>query len=44
MAIAVNCLKDNKIAIALEPPDLGNSFRGETRDPDVLIIEIRQWK
>ncbi len=44
MAMAVDYLKGKGIAIAREPIDLGNSFRGEIRDPDGLIIELRQWK
>jgi catechol 2,3-dioxygenase-like lactoylglutathione lyase family enzyme len=44
MAMAVGYLKDKGIAIAQEPVDLGDSFRGEIRDPDGLIIELRQWK
>ncbi len=44
MAKAVDYLRDKGIAIALEPVDLGDSFRGEIRDPDGLIIELRQWK
>ena len=28
----------------MEPVDLGYSFRGEIRDPDGLILELRQWK
>lgn len=44
MAMAVGYLKGKGIAIAQEPIDLGNSFRGEIRDPDGLIIELRQWK
>ena len=44
MAKAVDYLKGKGIAIALEPVDLGDSFRGEIRDPDGLIIELRQWK
>mgnify|MGYP003454929424 FL=1 len=44
MATAVNYLKDKGIAMAQEPIDLGNSFRGEIRDPDGLIIELRQWE
>jgi hypothetical protein len=30
--------------MAREPVDLGHSLRGEIRDPDGLIIELRQWK
>jgi glyoxylase I family protein len=44
IAKAVDYLKDKGIAIAREPIDLGDSFRGEIRDPDGLIIELRQWK
>ena len=44
MAKAVNYLKGKGIAIAREPVDLGDSLRGEIRDPDGLMIEIRQWK
>ena len=44
MAIAVDYLKGKGITIAQEPIDLGNSFRGEIRDPDGLLIELRQWK
>lgn len=44
MAEAVNYLKDNRVVIAREPIDLGDSFRAEIRDPDHLLIELRQWK
>lgn len=44
MATAVNYLKDKGIAMAREPIDLGDSFRGEITDPDGLMIELRQWK
>lgn len=44
MAKAVEYLKGKGIAIAREPVDLGESFRGEIKDPDGLIIELRQWK
>ena len=44
MTTAVDYLKNKGIAIALEPVDLGDSFRGEIRDPDGLILELRQWK
>ena len=44
MAKAVDYLKGKGIAIAREPVDLGDSFRGEIRDPDGLMIELRQWK
>ena len=44
MAKAVEYLRGKGIDIALEPIDLGDSFRGEIRDPDGLIIELRQWK
>lgn len=44
MAMTVDYLKGKGIAIAQEPIDLGNSFRGEIRDQDGLIIELRLWK
>ena len=44
MAKAVDYLRSRGIEIALDPVDLGNSYRGEIRDPDGLIIELRQWK
>lgn len=44
MTKAVDYLKGKRIAIARQPVDLGDSFRGEIRDPDGLIIELRQWK
>ena len=44
MAEAVEYLKGKGIDMAVEPVDLGGSFRGEIRDPDGLIIELRQWK
>jgi glyoxylase I family protein len=44
MAKAVDYLKGKGIAMDREPVDLGDSFRGEIRDPDGLIIELRQWK
>ena len=44
MAKAVNFLKSKGIAIALAPVDLGDSLRGEIRDPDGIMIELRQWK
>lgn len=44
MTKAVEYLPSKGIALALEPVDLGDSFRGEIRDPDGLVIELRQWK
>ncbi len=44
MVKAVDYLKGKGIRIARDPVDLGDSFRGEIRDPDGLIIELRQWK
>ena len=44
MSEAVDYLKGKGITIARGPVDLGDSFRGEIRDPDGLIIELRQWK
>ena len=43
MERAVEYLKQKGIPIAVEPVNLGNSLRGEIRDPDGLTIEIRQW-
>lgn len=44
MTEAVAYLEGKGIPIAKEPVDIGDSFRGEIRDPDGLIIELRQWK
>jgi catechol 2,3-dioxygenase-like lactoylglutathione lyase family enzyme len=44
MAQAVDYLKGKGIAITRDPIDLGDSFRGEIRDPDGLMIELREWK
>lgn len=44
MTKAVDYLQGKGVAIAVQPKDLGNSVRGEIRDPDGLIIELRQWK
>jgi glyoxylase I family protein len=44
MTTAVDYLQSKGIAIVLKPVDLGDSFRGEIRDPDGLILELRQWK
>ena len=44
MTKAVDYLKSQGIDMAREPVDLGGSYRGEIRDPDGLIIELRQWK
>jgi glyoxylase I family protein len=44
MTAAVDYLQNKGIAIAMEPVDLGDSFRGEIRDPGGLILELRQWK
>jgi len=44
MTKAVNYLKAKGIPLAVEPVDLGGSYRAEIRDPDGLIIELRQWK
>ena len=41
---AVEHLKSKGVEITIPPVDLGNSFRGEIRDPDGLIIELREWK
>ena len=41
---AVAHLKSKGVEITVPPVDLGDSFRGEIRDPDGLIIELREWK
>ena len=43
MESAVDYLKSKGIQMAVEPVDMGNSYRGEIRDPDGLTIELRQW-
>jgi len=42
MTKAVDYLRDKGVTLAVEPVDLGDSHRGEIRDPDGLIIELRQ--
>jgi len=44
MPAAVEYLKGKGVPIAVPPVDLGDSWRGEIRDPDGLVIELRQWK
>lgn len=44
MTEAVEYLLGKGITMAREPVDIGDSFRGEIRDPDGLVIELRQWK
>ncbi|MBI5445822.1 MAG: VOC family protein [Deltaproteobacteria bacterium] len=44
MPAALQALSDRGVAAAREPVDLGNSIRAEIRDPDGLIVELRQWK
>lgn len=44
MTEAVDYLQRKGIEITVQPIDLGNSLRGEIRDPDGLLIELRQWK
>jgi catechol 2,3-dioxygenase-like lactoylglutathione lyase family enzyme len=41
---AVVYLTSKGVKITIPPVDLGDSFRGEIRDPDGLLIELRQWK
>jgi predicted enzyme related to lactoylglutathione lyase len=41
---AVAHLESKGVEITMPPVDLGDSFRGERRDPDGLIIELREWK
>ncbi len=44
MTRTVDYLRSRGVEIAREPVDLGDSYRGEIRDPDGLMIELRQWK
>jgi phospholipid/cholesterol/gamma-HCH transport system ATP-binding protein len=44
MEKAIDFLRGKGIEIAREPVDMGTSIRGEIRDPDGLIIELRKWK
>jgi len=45
MTKAVDYLKSKGIDMARQPVALGGgAFRGEIRDPDGLIIELRQWE
>src|SRR3989338_3562633 len=44
MGKAVEYLKSKGIGITWGPMDLGEIKRAEIKDPDELIIELRQWK
>lgn len=44
MEEAVRHLKEKGVGLAAGPVDLGNSLRAEIRDPDGLVIELREWK
>lgn len=44
MTAAIDFLRSKGVVIPLEPIDLGDSYRGEIRDPDGLVIELREWK
>ena len=44
MIRAVEYLKSKGIEISNGPVDLGTSVRAEIRDPDDLMIELREWK
>jgi glyoxylase I family protein len=44
MKETVEYLEGKGVAMAREPVDLSDSLRAEIRDPDGLIIELRQWK
>ena len=44
MTKAVEHLEKNNVPITVKPVDIGDSFRGEIRDPDGFMIELRQWK
>ena len=40
---AVAYLKEKGVEISQPPVSLGPSKRGEIKDPDGLVIELRQW-
>ena len=40
---AITYLKSKGVVISVEPINLGKSKRAEIKDPDGLIIELRQW-
>ncbi|MBW2028294.1 MAG: VOC family protein [Deltaproteobacteria bacterium] len=40
----VEYLRDKGVEVANGPVDLGTSIRAEIRDPDGLVIELREWK
>ena len=40
---AVEYLKSKGVEISMPPVSLGPSRRGEIKDPDGLVIELRQW-
>lgn len=44
MTRAVGWLKKKGVPIVRGPVDLGSSFRAEIRDPDGLMVELREWK
>lgn len=44
MQESVDYLQGKGISPSWGPYDLGNSWRAEIRDPDDLIIELREWK
>lgn len=44
MQEAVEYLRGKGVSMSREPVDLGTSIRGELRDPDGLLIEVREWK
>lgn len=44
MQEAVEYLRGKGVAMSRDPVDLGTSIRAELRDPDGLLIELREWK
>ncbi|MBW1999931.1 MAG: VOC family protein [Deltaproteobacteria bacterium] len=44
MGEAVKYLRGKGVELASGPVDLGTSLRAEIRDPDGLVIELREWK
>lgn len=43
MEQAITYLANRGIPVSWGPVNLGNAIRAEIRDPDGLIIELRQW-
>jgi catechol 2,3-dioxygenase-like lactoylglutathione lyase family enzyme len=44
MKEAVEYLRGKGVELSRKPMDLGTFIRAEIRDPDGLVIELREWK